>query len=223
MDIAPQNLKQQQRPGAFQAAAGRAGTGTNHHEQKQKALGKGRPLSKIRGGKARGRHDGRNLKRRMADGLADRGIKSTQVQGDEQNAAQHNSHIQAQLLVLEYTFEIAQHQQIVAAEVHAEQRHKHRGHILNVGRITGEGVVFHAEAAGAGGAEGGADRFQQGHLPDDKENNVGYGQNQVQDVQNYRGFPHFGNQLAHVGAGAFRPQKVHGKALSLAAARGESQ
>ena len=153
----------------------------------------------------------------MPDGLLQGAVKAPEVPYDQRDAAQDNAEVQPQLFILKNAPKLAQHQQIIAAEVDAEKQHEHGGHVLQVGAVAGDGIVFHAEAAGAGGAEGGADCLEEGHFTRQQEQNVQHGQQDVQRIENDRGFAHFWHQLAHTGAGAFRPEQVHGKALAVGA------
>ncbi|MPN47503.1 hypothetical protein SDC9_195105 [bioreactor metagenome] len=54
MDFPPDNLQQNQNPGAFDGAAGRTGAGAAEHQKHQQHAGKLRPLVKIDAGKAGG-------------------------------------------------------------------------------------------------------------------------------------------------------------------------
>ena len=130
VDVPFQALEQEQRPGAFQAAAGRTGTGADDHEQQQNALGKGRPPAEICSGKAGGGHDGGHLEGRVAEGFPQGGIKAPEIPGNQERSPHQNSQIHPQLLILEHTAEIADEQQIIAAEIDAEQCHEHGGHVL---------------------------------------------------------------------------------------------
>ena len=154
MDVSPENLEQQQRPGTLQTASGGAGAGTHHHQKQQNALAESRPQTKIRGCKACRRHNGGHLKRRMTNRLAQTSIEAPEIQGNQQDAAKENAHIQPKLLISPYASEITDHQQIIAAKIHAEQHHKDCGHILDIGGIACQGIVLHAEDAGARRAEG---------------------------------------------------------------------
>ena len=157
----------------------------------------------------------------MANGLAYSVVESPQVQHDQQNAAENDAQIHPQFLILEHAAHLTQQKQIVAAEIDAEQRHEHGGHILQIGRVRGDGIVFDAETAGACRAESGADRVEQGHVAKQQEHCIQHRQTDVDHVKDGCGFTHFGYQFTHAGTGAFRPQQVHGETLALGA--GESQ
>ena len=116
---------------------------------------------------------------------------------------------------------MADQHQIVHRKIHAEQQHEHRGHVLQIRAVSGNAVGFYAEAAGAGRTKGGAQRIKQGHSAQKQEHQIQHGEGKIKDVQNFRRLMQAGGQLAHAGAGAFRPQKVHG--VSPAGLRGRER
>ena len=71
---------------------------------------------------------------------------------------------------------MADQHQIVHREVHAEQQHEHRGYILQIGAVPGNAVCLHAETAGAGRAEGGAQRIKQRHSAQQQEHQIQHGE-----------------------------------------------
>ena len=224
-DIPAQSLHQQQKPGNLQTAAGGAGAGAHHHQAQQQRSGEAGPQVKICGGIAGGGDDGAHLESGMADGFLQGGVVTAgkQIQGDQHNTSQDDADVGPQLLVTEHALKLPQEQQIVTAEIDTEENHEHGGHILQVGAVAGKGIGFYTEAAGTGGAKGMTDGFKQIHTAQHQEKDIQNRQYDVKDVQDPGGGAHFGNQLAHIGAGAFRPQQVHGKALPLAAGEGQQE
>ena len=218
-----QALKEQNQPGDLHAAAGGAGAGADDHEAQQNGFRKTGPLVKVRRGKACGCGDTGNLEGCVAEGFLQGGVLPPDVPGDEQCAAQDDAEVGPQLLIPEYGSKLPEQQKIVAGEIDAEQKHEYGRHILQIGAIAGEGIVAHAEAAGSCGAKGVAHRFEDIHLAQHQEYNVRNGQADIENVENGSGLPHFGNQLAHAGAGAFRPEQVHSEALASVCAGDNGQ
>ena len=159
----------------------------------------------------------------MAEGLAQAAVESPDVPGDEQGTAQGDAKIGSQFLVLKHRSPLPQHEQIVAGEVDTEQEHEHGGHVLQIRAVAGKRVIADTKAAGARGAESVAHRLKGGHTAKEQEADVCNGEDDVEKVQNCGGFPHFGYQLSHAGAGAFRSQQVHGKALALVSTGNDGQ
>ena len=172
-------LQHQQRPAALKSAAGASRAGPYHHQAQQNGLGKSRPQVKVRGGIAGGGHNGSNLERRVPNRLPQRLIVALQVQGNQDNAARHHTQVQPQLLVPKHIFKLPDQQQIVTAEIHTKQQHKHRTHILYIWAVARNAVVFYTETARPSRSEGGADRLKQGHSPRQQKNNIHHGQQNV--------------------------------------------
>ena len=99
----------------------------------------------------------------MTDGFCQGAIQMTDIQGDEQDAAKDDAQENTDLFVFEYSLELAQQQQIVAAEVHSKQQHEHRSYILNVRTVGGYGIIANTKATGACSAKSGAKRFEETH------------------------------------------------------------
>ena len=150
----------------------------------------------------------------MTEGFFQCAVEAADIPGNQGNADKSNAEIGPELLVFEYAPDLADEQQIVAAEVHTEEKHEYGGHILQVGAVAGEGIVAHAEAAGARGAEGIAHRLEGRHAAKQQKKDIRNGQDNVEDVEDGGGFAHPGHQLAYAGPRALRPQQVHGKALA---------
>ena len=108
----------------------------------------------------------------MPDRFADRCIVSPQVQDDQHDTSEHHAHIHAQFFILEYTLYLTQHQHIVAAEINTEQEHEHRTHILQIGTVTGDAIIFNTESTGSGSTKGRADRIEQRHSSGEQEYDI---------------------------------------------------
>ena len=159
----------------------------------------------------------------MTDGFAQRVVESTQIQYNQQDTAEDDAQIQAQFLVFEHIADLTQQEQIITTEVNAEKRHKHGGHILQIGGVTGQGIVSNTEATGAGSTESSTNRIKQRHLTYQQENHIQHSQADIDQIKDGCGFTHFGHQFAHTGAGAFCPQQMHGKTLALLTGEGQQE
>ena len=159
----------------------------------------------------------------MAYRLLQRVIASPDIDGDHGRAGHGDADIKPQFLVKEHTLDFTQQQQIEAGKVHAEKEHEHRRHILQIGAVAGHTVVLDAEASGARRAIGGTEGLEQRHVTGHQENHVQHGQKNINQVEDLRRLFHLRHQLAHLRAGALRPQQVHGIPLLPLSSPGDGQ
>ncbi len=96
----------------------------------------------------------------------------------------------------------------IDAEVDAEEGHKDRADALKIGAVPRHGVVFDAESACACGAEGSAQAVEQRHSSRQKKTHAQNGEGHVDEIEDGCGLPDLGDQPAHAGAGALRPEQV---------------
>ena len=130
---------------------------------------------------------------------------------------------QPQLLVLENALELAQQQQVIQAEIHAEQEHENGHDVLQVRAVVGHAAVADGKAAGAGGAERDAEAVEQRHAAEQQKADAQHGQQHVQAVQDQRRLAQVRRQLADARPGAFRAHQVHARARALARLRHDGE
>lgn len=157
----------------------------------------------------------------MAYGLFNCSVETSQIQCDQQDTSGNDAKIQAELFVFKDIAYLTHQQQIIAAEVDAEEQHEHRAYILNVWTVAGDAVILNSEAAGSGRAECGTDSIEQGHIPKQQEEDIHYSEQDIHNIEDLRGLAHPGNQLADIGAWTLSTEQVHGKASSSSAGRGD--
>ena len=74
--------------------------------------------------------------------------------------------------------------QVVEVEVYAKERHENGYHRLKINAVvSADGGVFDAEAAGAGGAESGAETVKQGHAAAQQEDELNNGERHVNQIK----------------------------------------
>ena len=108
----------------------------------------------------------------MANSLAQSLIQGTNIQHDQYDTGKGNTQIQPQLLILEYTPNLLQKQQVVDGEVDTEQEHKDSSHILNIRTVAGNGVISDAKAACTGCTKGSTHCLKQAHTANQQEHNI---------------------------------------------------
>ena len=211
-----EGFAQNHQPGNLHAAAGRPGAGADDHQQHQNTPAELGPQIKIRGAEARGGNDGRDGEKSVVERVKRRGEHPQNVKGNNQRAPGDDGKIRPHLGIPPCHGIFFHQQEKVNVEVHAEQRHEHGDHALKVvAVIVAHGAVLDAEAAGAGGAEGGTQAVKQGHSPKEQQHHLHRRHDDVNAVKNGGGFAHIGHHLAHGGTGAFRPEQVVGLAAHI--------
>ena len=179
-DVPADTFQQKQQTGHFQTAAGGTGAGTHHHQAQQNGFGKAGPKIKVGRSKACGGNNTRHLECRMTKRIGKISVERIYVPRNEHNRCNYDSNIKPQFLVAEHRTELSEQDQIITAEVDAKEGHEHGGHILQVGRIGTHGIPLDSEAAGAGGAEGGADCVEYRHIAKEQERiNAGIDPNDI--------------------------------------------
>ena len=98
---------------------------------------------------------------------------------------------------------------VIEVKVYAEHDHENGNHNLLESRIVRTAGIQDREASGAGGSECNAQCIEQGHVPQQKNDNFHYGQPDIQFVQCQCRRFYLRNQLGNRRAGAFRLHQEH--------------
>ena len=113
---------------------------------------------------------------------------------------------------MEYIGKPAQQQEVIHAEIDAEQRHKYRAYVLQIRAVARHTVHFDAKSARSCGAEGSAEAVKQRHAAEQKENQAEHRHRNVDAVQDNSGILEARRQFADTGTGAFCPHQMQGAA-----------
>lgn len=213
-------LKEDHDAGNLDAAAGTARAGADKHEEHQHRLAGSIPQVKVSGGKAGGGDDGRHLKGGMRQRLKSAGAGVQDIHKDNACGYGDNQQIIADFFHFQSPFDVSQKEQIIGVKVDAKQDHKDRYDPLDIGGVGRNTVVFDAEAACSRRAERRADRVKQRHFSAEKQQNLGHGQPQIDQVEETRRRPHLRHQLADRGARTLRAHQVD---IGAAAQRDDGQ
>ena len=134
------------------------------------------------------------------------------VAGDEQRRAENDRHIPAQLRILPRQIEFPAQQEEIDRKIDAEQGHEDGRDRLRIGAVGGEGVVPDGKAAGAGRAEGVAERVKQRLAAGQIQNDLQNGQAKIDPVEDLGRIGHPRHHLGDRRPGALGPQQVDGLA-----------
>ena len=122
---------QNQNPSAFDAAAGGAAAGSDECEHHQQHFRKLRPQLIVIRRKAGGGHDGRYLKRGVANTVAHRPVHIPDIPRDGGDGHGHHNEEKPQLVTFQRLADLAGEGEEVDGEVNGEQQHKHSDDNLN--------------------------------------------------------------------------------------------
>lgn len=200
--IAAQILEQQERPNAFDSAAGAACAGAEHHQHQQYSLGKSRPLIKIHRRKAGSGHDAADLESRVVQAIRRRLHQRTDIPSNQQDSQRKGSQIKPHFLIPDHLPRMPDQQQIIDIEIHPEQQHKYGTHVLQIRRIARHAVGMNAESAGTGGTERRAQAVKQRHAAKKQKEHAQDGHADIDAVKNFCGLPQPGGKLVHTRPGA---------------------
>ena len=134
------------------------------------------------------------------------------VAGDEQRRAENDRHVPAQLRILPRQIEFPAQQEEIDRKIDAEQGHEDGRDRLRVGAVGGEGIVADGKAAGAGRAEGVAERVKQRLAAGQIKEDLQHRQAKIDPVEDLGRIGHPRHHLGDRRPGALGPQQVDGLA-----------
>ena len=134
------------------------------------------------------------------------------VAGDEQRRAENDRHVPAQLRILPRQVEFPTQQEEIDRKIDAEQGHEDGRDRLRVGAVGGEGIVADGKAAGAGRAEGVAERVKQRLAAGQIKEDLQHRQAKIDPVEDLGRIGHPRHHLGDRRPGALGPQQVDGLA-----------
>lgn len=208
MQLQEHGFDQHDNTGNLDAAARTARARADKHQQHENGAAGLRPQVEVRGGKARRCDDRGNLKGGLRERIERASRHAADIEEDDRNRGDDNEHVIPHLFHVKRFFELAEQQEVIGVKIDAEQRHKDGHNPLEIRGIAHEAVVFDAEAARAGSAEGGGNGIKQRHIPDEQQDNFRNRHAEIDEVQDARRGAHFGYQLADRRTGAFCAHQV---------------
>ena len=130
------------------------------------------------------------------------------IQTDQGNGANDDADIKPQFFVFEYILDVAQKQKVVAAEVDAEQEHKHRTYILYVGGEGSYGVIPYAETAGACSAKSNTQAVKKRKTAKEQKYHANNSEQDIKAVKDERCVLDMRSKLTHTWTRAFCAHEI---------------
>ena len=210
LDLDRAGFEQQHHARELQTAGGAAGAAADKHQQHEQELGVFRPEIEVRGGKAGRRDDRCDLEERIAQRMADAAVEIADVKCDRDDGKGDHTEEPAQLLVAQRGADVAEQDEVIQAEVDAEEYHEHAHDDVDIGAVVvADAQRARGQAAGAGGGERVQQRIVKAHAAGDEQNHLHERERDVQQVEDGGGLADARHELADRRAGHLGAHDVH--------------